>query len=167
MKLHVHGIINHRLHKRMLFGSYDHWEHGSNFICSMLHEHLTTLKNEISPDQWPHTLFVQVDNCWKKNKNTTMLRYLGLLIQFGWFKSVQMYSLPTDHTHEDIDQMFSTWNIHYWKKGLQSVASIPEFIDWAYPNVEKRPIFKMVQNCYNIKEWLHEYAIKMSHHTSF
>jgi hypothetical protein len=57
-----------------------------------------------------------------------MLRYLGLLVKFGWFKHIYMYSLPSGHTHEDIDQMFSTWNTHYWRQGLQSVENIPDFI---------------------------------------
>jgi hypothetical protein len=37
-----------------------------------------------------------------------MLCYLGLLIHYGWFKNVQLYFLSTEHTHEDIDQIFST-----------------------------------------------------------
>ena len=60
-----------------------------------------------------------------------MLCYLGLLIQFGWFKNIDMYSLAPGHTHEDIDQMFSTWHQHYWHKGLQSPLAIPHFIEWA------------------------------------
>ena len=83
LKLHVHGLINHGLHKRQLYGSYDHWGHGSNFVTSILQDHLTQLQSEIQWNDWPHTLYLQVDNCWRENKNKTMLAYLGLLIEYG------------------------------------------------------------------------------------
>jgi hypothetical protein len=67
----------------------------------------------IASQNWLHTLYLQVDNYWRKNKNTTMLHYLGMLVYFGWFKTIEIYSLTPGHTHKDIDQMFSTWNIHY------------------------------------------------------
>ena len=85
--------------------------YGADFVCTILHKHLSSIKATIPPEKWPHTLFLQVNNCWKENKNTTVFRYLGLLVKFGWFKQVYMHSLPTGHTHEDIDQMFSTWKL--------------------------------------------------------
>jgi hypothetical protein len=167
LKLYVHGLINHGLHKRELYGSYDHWSHGSNFVCSILHQHLTKLQTEIPLNKWPHTLYLQVDNCWRENKNKTMIAYLGLLIKYGWFKEIFMYSLPPGHTHEDIDQMFSTWNVHYWKKGLQSVNDISQFINWAYSNPETRPTFKMIEYCYNIKDWIKSNLTKFTGYSEF
>jgi hypothetical protein len=41
------------------------------------------------------------------------MKYLDLLLKFGWFKHIELYVLTLDHTHENIDQMFSTWNIYY------------------------------------------------------
>ena len=150
-----------------LYGSYDHWPHGANFVVSVLHDHLSTLKEQIEPSKWPHTLYLQVDNCWRENKNTTMLCYLGLLIQFGWFKNIDMYSLAPGHTHEDIDQMFSTWHQHYWHKGLQSPLAILDFIKRAYPNVSTCPTFKMVQYCYEIKSWIKNFGVSLKGHSSF
>jgi hypothetical protein len=106
-----------------LLGSFDHWQYGADYVVSLLHDHLSELHSTIPSEQWPHTLYLQVDNCQKENKNTTMIRYLGLLVHFGWFKNVQLFSLPTGHTHEDIDQMFSTCMFitgkvdfnHHWK----------------------------------------------------
>ena len=108
LKLHIHGIINHSFGIRKLLGSFDYWQHGADYVVSLLHNHLSHLHSITPAENWPHTLYLQVDNCWKENKNTTMLCYLGLLVHFGWFTNVQLFSLPTDHIHEDIDQMFST-----------------------------------------------------------
>jgi hypothetical protein len=75
---------------------------------SLLHDYLSALYCIVAAENWPYTLYLQVDNCWKENKNTTMLYYLGLLVYYSWFKNVQLYFLSTGHTHKDIDQMFST-----------------------------------------------------------
>ena len=165
--MHVHGLINHELQQRQLYGSLEHWSHGADYICTILHSHLSTLKDSIEPSKWPHTLFLQVDNCWRENKNTTVIRYLGILIKFGWFKHIYMHSLPTGRTHEDIDQMFSTWNVHYWRIGLASPLVVPEFVEWAYQNESKRPHFQMVHHCYKFKDWLQNFGVTMKEHTEF
>jgi hypothetical protein len=30
------------------------------------------LHGTTATENWPHTLYLQVNNCWKENKNTTM-----------------------------------------------------------------------------------------------
>jgi hypothetical protein len=79
------------------------------------------------------------------------MKYLGLLLKFGWFKHIELYVLTSGHTHEDIDQMFSTWNVHYWTVGLQSIQSMEEFLSWAYKSEETRPTFHQVQYIYSFK----------------
>jgi hypothetical protein len=56
-------------------------------VVSLLHDHLSALHCTVAAENWPHTLYLQVDNCWKENKNTTMLHYLGLLVHYGWFRN--------------------------------------------------------------------------------
>ena len=97
-------------------------------VVSILATYLNDLK-AIHQGNWPRTLYLQVDNCWRENKNITMILFLGLLIQRKWFDEVFMYCLPVGHIHEDIDQMFSNWNTHYWKTGLQSPLGINDFWD--------------------------------------
>jgi hypothetical protein len=116
-----------------------------------LHDYLVSLFNSIPADNWPHTLYLQVDNCWRENKNTTMLHYLGLLLHFGWFKTIEMYSLSPSHTYEDIDQIFSTWNIHYWNSSLQSSLAVSDFLKWAYKSDATKSAFKMVHFMYAMK----------------
>jgi hypothetical protein len=57
--------------------------------------------------RWPHTLYLQMDNTSKDNKNSYMFAYLTYLVQSGVFKAVEVNFLPVGHTHEDIDQLFS------------------------------------------------------------
>jgi hypothetical protein len=83
----------------------------------------------------------------------------------GWFREIYVYALPPGHTHEDIDRMYSSWNIHYWKRGLQSPVSIPDFLKWAYPDPTFRPQWHDVHSCFDIKEMLKVYLIKMTGHS--
>jgi hypothetical protein len=128
IKLNIHGLIDHGNNIKKFYGSLDHWKHGADFVASIIWNYLNELKEKKINEKWPHTLFLQVDNCWKENKNRTIFSFLSLLITYGWFKEIYLYSLPPGHIHEDIDQLFSNWNIHYWKKGLQSSLEIFEFL---------------------------------------
>ena len=68
LKLSIHGLIDHSNKNRRLYGSFDHWKHGSNYVVSVLHQYLIELQNIIDPLSWPKTLYLQVDNCWRKQK---------------------------------------------------------------------------------------------------
>ena len=57
LKLHIHGLIDHGAKKRILYGSYDHWEYGPNYICSILYNYLTT-KKKIFLIMNGHTFFI-------------------------------------------------------------------------------------------------------------
>ena len=47
----------------------------------------------------PPTLYLQLDNCWRENKNTYVLAYLSRLVERGVFKRIEVSFLPvrTDH----------------------------------------------------------------------
>lgn len=52
-------------------------------------------------------LFLAFDNCWRENKNSTLMYYLALLFDLGWFSEVQVHFLVKGHTHNWVDRMFS------------------------------------------------------------
>ena len=83
MKLHVHGIINHGQHSKTYFGCLNHWGHGSNYIATLIIQYIHQLIQSLPLDQFPHTLYLQVDNCWKENKNKTIFAIAGMLILSG------------------------------------------------------------------------------------
>ena len=49
-----------------------------------------------------------MDNCTRENKNRYFLSYVQALVHWNVFKEVEVSFLPVGHTHEDIDQAFST-----------------------------------------------------------
>lgn len=62
------------------------------------------LENNLS---WPTTLYLQLDNSTKDNKNCSVKAFLSYLILIGVFDEIHINYLPVGHTHEDIDQLFS------------------------------------------------------------
>jgi hypothetical protein len=59
----------------------------------------------------PSVLHLQFDNCSHENKNKYMLAYCHWLVFNQVFRSITISFLLVGHTHEDIDQMFSTFVI--------------------------------------------------------
>jgi len=83
LKLHVHGIIDHGNRRKVFFGSLDHWSHGSDYIATLLLHYIRTRVLIPSKPKYPHTLYLQADNCWKENKNLIIFSVLGMFILSG------------------------------------------------------------------------------------
>ena len=62
-------------------------------------------------------LYVQLDNCEEnKNKNKSVFAFCADLVEKHVFEQVYVGFLMVGHTHEDIDQFFST--ISAWLKKM-------------------------------------------------
>ena len=109
MKMSVVGVLEHRAGKTKhlwLFTMTEDFETGSNHVIEAIHRWLQC-KTEECNGQLPATLFVQVDNCSRENKNKYFMAFMEMLVARGIFQSVYVSFLPVGHTHEDIDQAFS------------------------------------------------------------
>ena len=103
----VHGIRN------FMFLVDENMPGGANLICEVLRRVLLDLdaKGEL-PNKDP-TLYLQVDNCGENsNKNKVMFVFLTHLVRLGIFNKIKAGFLMVAHTHEDVDQMFSTVATH-------------------------------------------------------
>lgn len=58
----------------------------------------------------PKKLMIQMDNTSRENKNNTVLRFAGYLVERQLFESVVISFLPVGHTHCDVDQLFSCFS---------------------------------------------------------
>ena len=71
-------------------------------------------------------MFLQLDNCSRENKNHYLLSYVELLVGLGVFQDVQVSFLPVGHTHEDIDQAFSTLARHLLTTDAHTLRDLME-----------------------------------------
>ena len=105
MKLKLIGLLHHDIQNFLhVFTMTEEHETGANHIIECIHRFLNfrALKGPL-----PRTLFVQVDNCHRENKNRYLLSYLEYLVVMDIFDKVEVGFLPKGHTHEDVDQCFS------------------------------------------------------------
>ena len=76
-----------------------------NFTLHILYK--TLRSEELRRGKLPETLYIQMDNCFRENKNSYVCGWLCWLIERGVFKQILVSFLPTGHTHFDPDQFAS------------------------------------------------------------
>ena len=81
LKTHLTGLLNHG---REAVGYFDlhQWPHDSNLTINILMRALLRM------DSIPDRLFLQMDNCWRENKNQYVITFLGVLVYLDIFKKV-------------------------------------------------------------------------------
>ena len=94
LKTHLTGVLNHG---REAVGFFDlhQWGHDSNLTINVL------LRVLLRMDEIPERLYLQMDNCWRENKNQYVLTFLGVLVYLGIFQKV-MYPYTVSYMIGDI-----------------------------------------------------------------
>lgn len=89
LRTHLSGAIIHTRspHGKIIYAFYDimQWPHDSNLILQVLNHILHDFKTKL-----PDTLYLQLDNCYRENKNRYVLGYCALLVQKKVFKKVKL-----------------------------------------------------------------------------
>ena len=105
LKVKLVGLLQHKNPNVLrLYTMTEEHQSGANHIVETIHRFLVDSSNEntLAP-----TLFIQLDNCSRENKNRFLMSYLESLVCWGVFKEIEVGFLPVGHTHSDIDQCFS------------------------------------------------------------
>ncbi len=106
LKVKLVGLLEHRLSNKLtLLTMTQEHQTGANHVIEVLHRFLSRKRRE---GNLPRKLFVQLDNCSRENKNKYVMAYLELLVANSVFDRIECGFLPVGHTHEDVDQAFST-----------------------------------------------------------
>ena len=87
---------------------------GSNVTIEIIHKTLQKYLNDKPGNKLPPTLWIQLDNTAKDNKNRYVFSYCHSLVDMGLFQEVEVNFLPVGHTHCDIDQLFSRISVHLY-----------------------------------------------------
>jgi hypothetical protein len=80
-----------------------------------------------------------MDNCAKENKNWWFLGFCCLLIHWGWFRCVQLSFLPPGHSHNIVDQMFSTRQKHLQWVNFITIPDALQLVDHIYSCIAHKP----------------------------
>ena len=93
-------------------------------VIFILNQHGFSLLLLFPGKEFPPTLYLQLDNTCKENKNRFLFGYCAMLVRLGLFEKVVVGFLPKGHTHEDIDQMFSRFSVYNSCHDLYCISDI-------------------------------------------
>ena len=84
----------------------------------------------------PDTLYLQMDNCWRENKNSALANWCALLCERGLFKGgVFLSFLPKGHTHNECDQIASRLSVAVRRKTILTRAELYVMMKKCFKNV--------------------------------
>jgi hypothetical protein len=113
---------------------------------------------------WPITLYVQLDNTSKDNKNVYVKAFLSFLVLRGIFEEIHVNYLPVGHTHEDIDQLFSVLTYALKYSNAYTFPQWKEVVCGAFNDEMLRPqSVEWVWMLHNYKSWL-EQSVTSEYH---
>ena len=155
-KLQLH-LVGAKVHGRgtQLYLFHENWAKDSNMTIEVLQRTLSTFP------VLPTHLLLQMDNCFRENKNRYVIAYLSLLVHRGVFKTVQMNFLPVGHTHEDIDQVFSRLSVFMKSHNLLCEEDLHQLTQSTTPN----PTVVMAKEVADFKSFIKPHLKQMSGHS--
>ena len=122
-----------------------------NMTCEVLYRTLRA-EQEARGGVLPDTLYLQMDNCIRENKNTYVFCYICWLVERGIFKTVYVSFLPVGHTHFDCDRLASRIAIAMKYRDVTSMSQLCMLIEECHhpsPNVETIEAVADVKGLFN------------------
>ena len=101
LKYHVFGIANTGSKQVFLYPHLEFWTHDANLHISFLFCYLHRLRHEGTLGK---NLMIQMDNCWRDNKNQWLFGFFCHLVHLGWFQTVELLYLRPGHSHDTVDR---------------------------------------------------------------
>lgn len=149
---HLVGVLNHGSDEPVVcYINDDTLPNDSNLNMQIL---LDVIQTEQDRNGYlPEVCYIQLDNA-PDNKNKWMLTLCAILVAVGLFRKIKMGFLPTGHTHEDIDQLFS--RIAEYLRS-HNVICLQDLIDCCKNSGTFEglsPIVKHITESFNFKSWV-------------
>jgi hypothetical protein len=136
-------------HAPHIFVAHEDIRGDPNLTIKCLQDTLKHAEAEIYLNGLPETLYIQLDNYFRENKNTYVFSYLCWLVERGVFTQIFVSYLPTGHTHFPPDQVASriAEYIRY-----RDVKTIDDYLGMLRVCYTPSPIAHLVDDVYDFKE---------------
>ena len=132
--------------------AYDHMENVAqdpNLTVECLQR--TLKKVEKAMGKLPDTLFIQMDNCWRENKNNTVIHWLVSLRARGLFPGgIEVSFLPKGHTHNEMDQHASRISVGVRRTTIFTRSQLVEKVKASFRGM----LVERVKSVANTSLWL-------------
>jgi hypothetical protein len=148
IKMHLCGVLVHGIGLYCHVWIDAHHKHDSNQVVTSIMKVLQDVKQR--RNRLPPYLRIQADNCGRENKNVYILALCGTLVALGIFKEIQLSFLLVGHTHEDIDQRFSTISAALKR---QDIHSLKELLSIKKEKPTRTEPFVVAEHLEHIRDW--------------
>ena len=147
VQMHLVGCLAYNgTVKPHVFVTYPNVHNDPNLTVTVIQRVLLNWGNPLPP-----VLYVQLDNTARENKNSTVFGYLSMLVKQGVFRKVKVNFLLVGHTHDHIDQMFSTFSRQLSRYDAFTLPKLFEVICDAYT---PRPNVIHLKEIYDFKRYI-------------
>eukprot|EP00727_Mastigamoeba_balamuthi_P002703 m51a1_g1243 hypothetical protein (200) ;mRNA; r:571169-573864 len=103
---------------------------------------------------------------WDQNKNNIMLGILGMLVHCGFVDEVFLFFQQPGHTHNDLDQCFSSPSNYFKANNVMSLPEVPEVFTSSWANREFLRSFRVqvsdLKRCYMLANYFESCLINYS-----
>eukprot|EP00727_Mastigamoeba_balamuthi_P003589 m51a1_g13227 hypothetical protein (143) ;mRNA; r:576-1004 len=90
----------------------------------------------LNPTYQPRSLTLILDNPVNQNKNNIMLGIISMLVHCGFVDKVFLFFQQPGHTHNDLDQCFSSPSNYFKANNVMSLPEVPEVFTSSWANRE-------------------------------
>jgi hypothetical protein len=149
LQMHVVGslVFHGELHSRV-FLNYPNLHNDGNLTITILQRILNEWEER--PGGLPPVLYLQLDNTSRENKNNLLMAYLHMLVKLKVFKKVKIGFLLVGHTHDQIDQMFSTFSKRLGRHKAFTFDELRTIIVDAY---RPEPLVMLLRETYDFRRY--------------
>ena len=105
---------------------------------------------------FPPSLVINVDNTPRESKNSHFGSFLGMLVAKRVFQNIQVEYMQVDHTHNELDQRFSTMAATI--KAADHLEDMDDLCHWLTNHMkatsDRSLHIEVLQNTHNFRDWL-------------
>ncbi|KAL3687180.1 hypothetical protein R1sor_013489 [Riccia sorocarpa] len=123
----VGAMIFHGILRTRAFLTYNNLKSDSNLTITVLQKNLLEWEGILPP-----TLYLQLDNIVRENKNNILFAYLAMLLEKKVFTKIKLGFLLVGHTHDFVDQMFSPFSQALRRENVFTMSRLRSVIENSY-----------------------------------
>lgn len=161
IELNIAGVICHSLSHPLLLLHLGQWKKGANLLCTIQYQTIRAVRSASSAP----VLYVQADNSASENKNRYMFALYAMLVEFGWFKQIEVHMMVVGHTHGPIDQFFSVLQRGIANRSVPSVPALVRDLPKIYKDEKRMPTPVWLDTVYDWVSYFDCVLHPMFHHT--
>lgn len=159
LNTHITGAIVHGRGQHTYI-DFKEYPHDSNLTINIILNILIRYK-----DSPPPTLYLQLDNTARENKNRHVFAFLSLLVELNIFKKIKVGFLMVGHTHEDVDQFFSRISTHLKKNSITTFPKLLKAIPASFQRSDSMTTAQRITHIFDVRDWLLPHQHSMSYHS--